>query len=227
MVRREQTAVRGGRSFVCRGGAFTLVELLVVIGIIAVLISILLPSLSKAREAAYRTQCLSNLRQIHLQMLFYAQAYKDKVPLGYRDWRGQNYVLHDDRGATKRYYTNLGLLVDHAGRKDMPNASNGAKRFETKLSGKIFYCPSETRSGRTYNDGVNLWPGLSDLYGDSHAWATQNAHYCTRPMVRFYDPFSSFKLWPDIKPMARNFRSSRRLRGEKRSFRTGRTCSMK
>ncbi|MHC4171523.1 MAG: type II secretion system protein [Planctomycetota bacterium] len=79
-------------------GGFTLVELLVVIGIIALLLSILMPSLRKARAIAMRLACAHNLKQINLAVNFYLNendntypCAQDPLPTGYWLWMGRGW----------------------------------------------------------------------------------------------------------------------------------------
>src|SRR5688500_18005371 len=132
---------------------FTLVELLVVIGIIALLVGILMPVLSKAREAAQRTQCLSNLRSIGQVLQMYANQYKSHLPAGRHGSFAQSihYMAIGNpqfesvaQGAGGGYYTEIGLLakaglVSHDGRSDEP---------------QIFFCPSNTQIVLDQGSGI-------------------------------------------------------------------------
>jgi prepilin-type processing-associated H-X9-DG protein len=125
-------------------GAFTLVELLVVIGIIALLISILLPALSGAQQRAYRLKCSSNLRQIGQGLLLYA---------------------NDNRGVYPRTPANTGTgftcftgaaAIDPFG-PDGPNPNDvSAALFllvrNCDLNPEVFTCPSANQEKDTLNN---------------------------------------------------------------------------
>jgi prepilin-type N-terminal cleavage/methylation domain-containing protein len=128
-----------------RRKAFTLVELLVVIGIIAVLVAVLLPALTKARASANRTACLSNLRQIGMAIQIYANQNSDQIPIGTTGGQLQeNYGIW--YGATGNRWQPFGVLFFTGLIKNPPS----------------FYCPAESDWYYGYNTSENPWqPGIA------------------------------------------------------------------
>lgn len=156
--------------------AFTLVELLVVIGIIALLISILLPSLNKARRAAINTQCLSNLKQISYAMLMYANDNKQHLP-NYQYMLTGSSVYYEPAGADI-YNPSSGLWTEAVHRylvKANRNAALGnANNYF--LSMNVLRCPAAP--ALVGND--NWW-----TYGVNYSPAT--ASKASPAVFNFYD----------------------------------------
>jgi prepilin-type N-terminal cleavage/methylation domain-containing protein len=125
---------------------FTLVELLVVIGIIALLISILLPSLAKARDAAMRTKCLAQLRQLGQMAFVYASNNRGHMPIGAMALNNNGAVNINEEYISDEMYVALGF-------KDIENADG---TWNGLPLAPVWTCPANPNP-LGVNSPVNIW----------------------------------------------------------------------
>jgi prepilin-type N-terminal cleavage/methylation domain-containing protein/prepilin-type processing-associated H-X9-DG protein len=160
--------------------AFTLVELLVVIGIIAVLMAILLPAMSRARKSAVSVKCASALRQVGMGFQAYANAERGFWPVArYSPTSGQVYALHgfSYTSTTPAYW--FDFVADYVNQANLGYATATATDSQQARKGVLWGCPAweayavanasaAGNAGGVSNVqpgyGMNLWPSFTADY---------------------------------------------------------------
>ncbi|WP_165066421.1 DUF1559 domain-containing protein [Paludisphaera rhizosphaerae] len=171
--------------------AFTLIELLVVIAIIAVLIGLLLPAVQAAREAARRSQCVNNLKQIGLACHNYVSTYQ-VLPFGkglcygagagctntypgaaaYARWSVHSQILQYIEQGNLYNSINFNIPPETPGMAGdvafMPAYQNTNRENATSSLSQVavFLCPSDGNSGL-----LSQWPGGNSYLGNLQTWA--------------------------------------------------------
>ncbi len=139
--------------------AFTLIELLVVIAIIAILIGLLLPAVQKVRDAAARTQCVNNLKQMGLALHGYHDVYQG-LPQGQVPWANPGVTSAPFEGAWSWQAQILPYIEQDNVYRQAKAWQNSATNYYSwsnpaaSQKMKIYTCPADSR-------GPVAWPGAS------------------------------------------------------------------